>query len=228
MGYVDPETEEIITLELDGEEIQNSFVVDEQGAFIISDYALYAFEYDEESKRIIELWRYPYERASSAKPGSITLGSGTTPTLIGESFIAFANNASSQIEIVVLNGRTSESPSLVCTEKVFRPGESATENTLIGIGNSVIVENNFGYDLFTTMMFGKTGVGGLTRVDFYPKSESCQTVWENPIISQTTVPKLSAETGLIYVYSKDPDARFGTDAYYLRTAVQKSATVAAG
>ena len=35
----------------------------------------------------------------------------------------------------------------VCEEPVFGKGASATENSLIGVGDSLIVENNYGYDL---------------------------------------------------------------------------------
>ena len=116
--------------------------------------------------------------------------------------------------LVYRRGFLIKEPRLVCKVPVFKLGKSATENTLIGFGNSIIVENNFGYDLFPTMMFGKTGEGGLSRVDFNEETGSASVVWTNPIISQTTVPKISLETGLVYVYAKDNATRWGIDAYY--------------
>jgi hypothetical protein len=97
---------------------------------------------------------------------------------------------------------------------VFQAYKSATENTLIGHGRSLIVENNAGYDLFLTMRGGKTSAPGLARIDVRPDESGCDLVWESQEISQTTVPKLSTATGLVYLYTKLSNAPGGSDAYY--------------
>ena len=51
-------------------------------------------------------------------------------------------------------------------------------------------------------------------MDVREDESGCDIVWESSEISQTTVPKLSTATGLIYVYTKLPDAPGGVDAYY--------------
>jgi hypothetical protein len=103
---------------------------------------------------------------------------------------------------------------LVCSTPVFAPGKSATENTFIGYQRSLIVENNAGYDLFSTMRGGKTSAPGIARLDVREDDSGCDVVWESQEISQTTVPKLSTANGLIYLYTKLPDAPQGADAYY--------------
>jgi len=82
----------------------------------------------------------------------------------------------------------------------------------------LIVENNAGYDIFPTMMFGRTGAGGVARVDLDDDGEGCHVVWQSGEVSQTAVPKLSLGNGLLYLYTKLPGAPWWTDAYYL-TAV---------
>ena len=104
---------------------------------------------------------------------------------------------------------------LVCKQPVFEPGHSASENTVIGFDRSVIVENNYGYDMFPTMTFGRTSEPGNTRIDLDPDGTGCHVVWESQEISQTTVPKLSLGNGLLYFYTKDAHAARWVDAYYL-------------
>lgn len=215
IGTVQPESGRIAVLELHNEEIQNSFAVDEDGVYVVSDYALYGLTADTVTGRPVIRWREPYERAERPKLGSISLGSGTTPTLLSNGYVAIADNATPQINALIY--KRSFDPSgerLVCKVPLFSPGRSVTENSFIGFGNSIVIENNYGYDLFVNMIFGRTGAGGLMRIDVSEGGE-CETKWQNPIVSQTTVAKLSQETGLIYVYAKDPDAGWGVDAYYL-------------
>lgn len=216
VGVLAPATGAISALCLENEEIQNSFAVDRHGVYIVSDRALYGIALSQADGRPSVVWREEYERSSRDKPGTITRGSGTTPTLLGTDYVAIADNAEPQINVLVYKrGMDEEGERLVCRVPVFEAGKSATENTLIGIGNSLIVENNYGYDLFLTMMFGRTGAGGVARVDFDEGTGTGHVVWTNPIISQTTVPKLSLENGLVYVYAKDPAIGWAVDAYYL-------------
>ncbi len=215
IGVVNPKTKEVCVIRLHKEEIQNSFAIDQNGTYIVSDYALYGLRTKDDSDQPFIVWREEYERASRKKLGSITLGSGTTPTLLGEKYIAIADNAEPRINVLVYRREMHITGSrLICKIPVFKKGESATENTFIGVGKSIIVENNYGYDLFIKMMFGRTGAGGIARIDFSDDG-NYEVKWINPIISQTTVPKLSLETGLVYVYAKDPSIGKWIDAYYL-------------
>jgi len=215
VGVLDPNTSGVCVLRLAGEEIQNSFAVDENAIYVVSDRALYGVGARPGDMTPVVLWREEYEVAARDKLGAITRGSGTTPTLLGDKYVAIADNADPKIHILVYDRRAEiTGERLVGKVAVFEAGASATENTLIGIANSLIVENNYGYDLFTNMMFGRTGAGGVSRIDF-SEEEGCSIKWYNPIISQTTVPKVSLETGLIYTYTKDPSVGKGIDAYYL-------------
>ncbi len=199
---------------LEGEEIENSFSVAEDGVYIVSDHALYRFEVGRRGQPQV-VWRETYDRGTRRKVGQINQGSGTTPTLLGDDYVAIADNAEPRMNVLVYRrGREHTNHRRVCATPVFTDGESATENTLIGHGRSLVVENNAGYDIFSTMQDGRTSAPGLARVDIREDESGCDITWESSEISQTTVPKLSTATGLIYLYTKLPDAPGGVDAYY--------------
>jgi hypothetical protein len=215
IGTVDPETGRVARIELLGEEIQNSFAVDSEAVYIVSDHALYALVADPVSDQPEIVWREAYDRGVRVKPSMFNQGSGTTPTLFGDGYVAIADNADPQMNVLVYKRSLGiEGDRLVCKLPVFAPGLSTTENSLIGYGNSIIVENNYGYDIFTTMVFGRTSEPGLARVDIDEDGQGCHLVWESAEIAQTVVPKLSLGNGLVYVYTKMPRAPLLIDAFY--------------
>lgn len=216
VGWVDGGSGHVRALALPGEEIQNSFAVAPDGVYVVSDHAMYRLGVSAGTGEPIVEWREAYDRGTAKKVGSVAQGSGTTPTLVGDDYVAITDDADARVHLLVyrraLDARRGR---LVCRVPLFAPGRSATDNSLIAVGRSLIAENNHGYDLFTTMMFGRTGSGGVERVDIEPDGSGCSKVWSSPEISQTTVPKASLATGLVYLYTKAPDAPWGVDAYYL-------------
>ncbi|MCC6848663.1 MAG: hypothetical protein IT294_09190 [Deltaproteobacteria bacterium] len=222
VGTVERESGRVATRRLDGERIQNSFAVGPDGAFVVSDHALYDFAADPDTGAPTIAWRAPYDRGARRKLGQLDQGSGTTPTLLGDDWVAIADNAEPRLNVLVYRrGRAAEGDDrqrLICTQPLFAPGASATDNSFIGVGRSLVVENNAGYDIFATMMFGRTSAGGVARVDIDEDGRGCHVVWTSAEISQTAVPKLSIGNGLVYLYTKLADAPWWTDAYYL-TAV---------
>jgi hypothetical protein len=215
VGTVEPDSGRIAIMELSGEEIENSFAIGPDAVYIVSDHALYRFEAQAESGEPEIIWREIYDRGAHHKPGMINQGSGTTPTLLDNDFVVIADNADPQMHMLVYRrGRDMDGSRLVCKQPVFAPSRSTTENTVIAVGRSIIVENNYGYDMFPTMMFGRTSTPGVARIDIDEAGDGCHQVWESQEISQTTVPKLSLGNGLVYLYTKDPHAARWVDAYY--------------
>lgn len=220
VGTVDPETSVIRSVRLAGEEIQNSFSVARDGVSIVSDHALYSFTADPDGTPRIQ-WRQTYDRGTGTKPGSVNQGSGTTPDLFGtgEEYVAITDNADDRMNVLVYR-RGVDVPAdrrLVCSVPVFGHGRSTTDNSLISWGNSLVAENNYGYENPTSLLLGRSVVGGVTRIDVRPDGSGCDTVWESAVRSPSTVPKLSTANGLLYFYEKEPNV-LGTDAWYL-TAV---------
>ncbi|MEU5001839.1 hypothetical protein [Streptomyces sp. NPDC021622] len=220
VGTVDPDSGDIRSIRLEGEEIQNSFSVADDGVSIVSDHALYSFRAaaDGTPKAV---WRQTYDRGTGTKPGSVNQGSGTTPDLFGagDDYVAITDNADDRMNVLVYR-RGADVPAdkrLVCKVPVFGSGASTTDNSLISWGNSLVVENNYGYENITSLTFGRSVVGGVSRIDVREDGSGCDTVWESAVRAPSNVPKLSTAAGLLYFYTKEPNS-LGIDAWYL-TAV---------
>ena len=201
VGLLHPQTGSIKTLQLPSEEIQNSFSVAEDGVYIVSDRALYRFEADAAGQPRWT-WREVYDNDHQPKPGMIGTGSGTTPTLLGQDFVAITDNASPQMQVVVYRRQPdSQGKRKICQIPVFKPGRSITDNGMVGYGRSLIVTNNYGYDKPIRPVWTE---GGVARIDIAADGQSCQQVWLSPEASQSVVPKMSTQTGLVYIYTREP------------------------
>ncbi|MBW8483670.1 glycosyltransferase family 2 protein [Actinomadura parmotrematis] len=228
VGTLDPRTGAARSVRLAGEEVQNSFAAAEDGVSVVSDHALYRMQAGPDGTPLVR-WRRAYDRGTARKPGQIDQGSGTTPTFFGDGLVAITDNADDRMHVVVRDRRTGR---LVCRVPVFGSGRSATDNSLIGYGNSLFVENNYGYRNFFELPPGGSSAGGVSRVDV--TGSGCRTVWTSAERSPSTVAKASVANGLVYLYTKEPrkdlidawyltavDARSGRTAYKVLTGTGK-------
>ena len=199
LGTLDTKTGKVSVIRLKGEEIQNALSMDSGAVYVLSDHAQYAFAANGAGKPQ-QLWRSAYDRGTKRKIGSINQGSGTTPTLLGDKWITFADNADGRINIVVL--RRSDG-SRICAVPVFKEGASATDNSMIGWGRSIILENNAGYASAYEQTNWNDVAGGVVRVDVREDESDCDTLWSAPLKVPSVVPKLSAANGVAYFYSFD-------------------------
>ena len=200
VGTVDPASGAVRTHDL-AEQVTNSFAVDESGGvYIVSDGALYRFDATAAGAPAIT-WREQYPNAGVQKPGQVSPGSGTTPTVIGSDYVAITDNADPMAVVVYRRAKAVKGERLVCRRPVFAPGASATDNSLIGIGRSLVVENNYGYAGVTSTTGGATTAPGIERVDFTDNGK-CKTVWHSDERAPSVVPKLSLANGLVYTYTK--------------------------
>ena len=218
IGYIDKKTEAIFTHLLknpdaEGEEDQlegigNSFVADEDGGvFIASNYALYRFEAGSDGPQ--QFWREPYARGvrPNPKPGQGNIGTGTTPTLtnVGDKkYVAIADNADPRMHVLVYRReRESGGKRIVCKHAVFPRFKGCTENSLICVNKSIIVENNYGYRGPQSTAGPLTTETGVARIDFDEDGGQSVQVWINDQISvPSVVSKLSLTDGRIYTYTK--------------------------
>jgi hypothetical protein len=214
VGTVDRASGRVRSMRLAGEEIANSFAVDETGGvYIVSDHALYRFDANANGGPAVS-WREAYDRGTRVKPGQVSQGSGTTPSLMGSDLVSITDNADPRMHVMVFRrGVTVDGPRLVCQAPVFAEGKGATDNSLIVTDSTMVVENNYGYDSPLATENGGSTEPGITRVDVTAEGE-CQTIWTSDERAPSVVPKLSLATGLVYTYTKDPSAD-GTDAWYL-------------
>lgn len=203
VGSLNTETGKVIATDLNGEEIQNSFALDEAGAYIVSDHAMYHMKLVDGLPT--QQWRVPYDRGSGRKVGSINQGSGTSPSLFGADYITFTDNADDHMKIYVARrGPLAAGHSrVICKVPVFTKGASVTDNSMIAYGRSIILENNAGYTNSMIQKDYNDVEGGVVRVDVREDEAGCETVWTNPIKVPSVVPKLSLGNGIAYFYSFD-------------------------
>ncbi len=212
VGTIDPASGRVSSLSL-GEKIGNSFAVDETGGvFIVSDGAMYRFDASASGAPAVT-WREPYANTGVKKPGQTEAGSGTTPTLMGSQYVAITDNADPMDVVVYKRAKSTSKARLVCVQPVFEQGASDTDQSLIGAGRSMVVENNYGYSGLTATEQGATTSPGIERVDINSKGTGCRKVWHSDERAPSVVPKLSLATGLVYTYTK-PMLSDGTDAWY--------------
>jgi hypothetical protein len=198
------------SMQLPGERIVNSHAAgDEGGVYIASTLAMYRFDADTAGQPAIT-WRQTYDAGTHVKEGQTDIGTGTTPTLMGNKYVTITDNGQPQMHVLVYDRADG---SLVCAEPVFQPGQASNENSLIATDTSIIVENNFGYkDPLKDTTHGRTTRAGLARIDV--ENGACRTVWTNESISiPTLISKMSLANGLIYTYTK-PKGPGTTDPWY--------------
>jgi hypothetical protein len=213
VGVVDRDSGAVRALPL-REPITNSFAVDETGGiYLVTDVAAYRLDYGTRGFPVVT-WREVYENSGIAKPGQVGPGSGTTPTLLGRDLVAVTDNGDPMNVVVYRRAKATTSSRTVCMQPVFEKGASATDNSLIGAGRSLVVENNYGYSGPGATQGGKSTAPGLERVDLDADGTGCRSVWRSPERAPTVVPKLSAANGIVYTYTKDARDD-GVDAWYL-------------
>ena len=198
------------------EQIQNSFSVGPDGVYIVSNMALYKLRFNADTNRI-ELdpdWAETYAKGNlvydndhKIKPGHLNDGSGTTPTLIGDRFVAIVDNGP---ESVHLNVFRQKDGSLVSKLPLFEAGQGAVENSVVAYNDHLVVGNTYGYvDPFKE----NDTAGGLMRFDYdavagsYVEREGWPAAGH--IDAKTATPKLSTPRGLIYVYQREPELTQG-------------------
>ncbi len=226
VGLLDPATG-LATATLAGPggspiDIENSFAVTEQGAYVVTGEELMLVAAVEGAPAIA--WRVAYDRGDRLKPGQTSRASGTTPTVFGDGgrYVAITDNADPRMHVVVFDV-SGPSPVERCAVPVFGEGVSATENSLIALGDSLIVESNYGYSV-TAVAGGHTTTPGLARIDI--TGDGCSLAWETDAV---TIPSLVSKgilaDGTVLTYTKE-SSLVGTDAWWFTAVDAASGEVA--
>ncbi|KAA1427648.1 hypothetical protein [Nocardioides antri] len=196
-----------------GEGIFNSVSADETGGmYAVTTHAAYRLDADDSGRPRVT-WRRAYDRGTTQKPGMLSQGSGTSPTLIGRRWLAIADNAEPRSNVVVYDRRLGVTRRQHCKVPVLASGASTTENSLVAAGSSVIIENNYGYSGVQSTMLGRSTTPGMARVLI--GADGCRVAWTNDeVIAPTSVAKASLGNGLVYAYTK-PVRDDLVDAWYV-------------
>lgn len=191
-----------------GEEVTNSVATDETGGmYVVSTHALYRLDAVAGTPRVT--WRQVYDRGNRLKPGNLSQGSGTTPTLLGKRWVAINDNADPRTKVLVYDRRKGVAKRLHCAIPVLAKNAGTTDNSLVAVDKSFIIENNYGYAGPMSTLLGKTTTPGLARVKV--KRKGCRVAWTNNSIAPSSVAKASLGNGLLYAYTKPKNA---VDAWY--------------
>lgn len=192
------------------EGIDNALAVGENGVFVVSNHALYSFRAAD--GKIEQQWRAAYDRGSAPKEGTMGFGSGTTPTLMANNYVAITDNADGRVNVMVYAQRPRPGGQVVCKVPVFPEDRGTSENSLAVVGNGLIVENNFGYSGPVNIPESEPG---LARVNVLADGSGCELAWENlRVTSPSAVPKVSLANGLVYVYTRDESNPADLHAWY--------------
>ena len=104
VGTLDTKTGEI-TCSGHGEEIENSFAVDKDGVYIVSDKRMYRFSAGRERPAAGRLEGDATATPASRSPSQVDAGSGTTPTILNGGYVAITDNADPMNVVVYRTAR---------------------------------------------------------------------------------------------------------------------------
>jgi len=214
VGVINPKSGKVSNLKFPaGEGVFNSLAGDETGAiYLVTTHRLAAVEV--KGGKPVVRWSQKYDRGSTTKPGQLSQGSGTTPTLIGKDLIAITDNADPKMHVIFYKRTGKAKNREICRAAVFGKGTSDTENSLVYAGGkSVIVENNYGYAGVQSALFGKTTSPGIAKVDLTSKG-TCKVAWTSKLSAPTSVPKVSLGNGLLYAYTKKAASNPADDSWF--------------
>ena len=206
VGTIDASSGRATVLAL-GEDVANPLTADRDGVYVVTVEALYRL--GRAGGRPAVAWRAAYDRGSERKPGQLSQGSGTAPTLLPGGLVAITDNADPTMHVEF--HRRSDG-ALVCQAGVFGDDASATESSLVAVGSGVVVENNHGYSRPLSTVLGRTTDAGLARVDVV--GGRCSVRWTSEQTAPSSAPRLSPGSGLLYAYTKR-HSWWGADAWYL-------------
>ena len=206
VGLIDPKRNVVRLTKLQQysptERIDNSISACPQGVSIITSYAIYMLGADASTSKPRIIWSHSYDRGTKQKPGQLSHGSGATATFFGPNgsdYVMLSDNADRQEKLIVYR---SADGSAVGEGPLFTPGASGTENSMIGVQNSIVGACTFGYPYAqypdTKPAYRAQVAPGMERWDVNDDASGITLKWRNNGIYSAAVPRLSTADTLIY------------------------------
>lgn len=209
-----------------GERITNGLTVRPGGASVITTRALYEVDLAPDGTPQVR-WRHAYEVGPARKPGLLAHGSGTTPTYFGpgDSLVAITDDAEHP-DLIVLRRTdgaevcrmpafaTSLAPASAAPDGVLIEGPAATENSIIAVGDALVLVNTYGYEYPPFAVDGPAApasapyTGGMTRIDVRTDGAggvegACSRAWTS-LARTASLPKLTTGDGQIHALAYGP------------------------
>lgn len=206
VGLIDPKRNVVRLTKLQQysptERIDNSISACPQGVSIITSYGIYMLGADASTSKPRIIWSHSYDRGTKQKPGQLSHGSGATATFFGPNgsdYVMLSDNADRQEKLIVYR---SADGSAVGEGPLFTPGASGTENSMIGVQNSIVGACTFGYPYAqypdTKPAYRAQVTPGMERWDVNDDASGITLKWRNNGIYSAAVPRLSTADNLIY------------------------------
>ena len=206
VGLIDPKRNVVRLTKLQqyspAERIDNSISACPQGVSIITSHGIYMLGADASTSKPRIIWSHSYDRGTKQKPGQLSNGSGATATFFGPNgsdYVMLSDNADRQEKLIVYR---SADGSAVGEGPLFTPGASGTENSMIGVQNSIVGACTFGYPYAqypdTKPAYRAQVAPGMERWDVNDDASGITLKWRNNGIYSAAVPRLSTADNLIY------------------------------
>ncbi|KAG7040285.1 hypothetical protein JMJ77_0010556, partial [Colletotrichum scovillei] len=174
------------------------------------------------------LWQLSYNAGSEVKPGGFARGSETTPSLLGDDFIAITDNDDDQLHLMITRQKQF-STLQVCKVPIFAPGAGAADIRptvhFDGVSYKVAILNTYNATAVTSLLSpsfeingdwnNKVGMpGGIATVEVSPDGSDCQIVWMSDL--RVTMEPLLATSGTYVWYLVALDWRSGEEVYRIK------------
>lgn len=212
------------------QQIANSLAVDEgdadtgpSGVYIVSTHKLYRFAVKADGSPA-KKWSASYQRGKAIKPGQVSQGSGSTPTVFtmaNRRYVAITDNATPMhVNIYRTEVKLGQDEARLFAQVIpFDKDKSADENSLIAYptetGVALFAENNWGYSSPQAVGGANITEPGFARIDVTPNGAKLTSV-NNSISIPSVVSKSNSASAVVYVYEKR------TDGYWYLTGLSPS------
>lgn len=248
VGYIPPDGVSS-SVNVPGQAVENGIAVSGTTAYVVTGPVatdnsnvtgtMYAFA-PGGAAGVRKVWSQDYAAGDAVKPGGFARGSGATPTLLGNRYVAITDNANNQINLLVYRQRAARDGQrqLVCSTPLFSAGASANDIGLVGEDaggrDSVVVLNDFKAPKFQAKPADINGsynnmnpmAPGVEKLAVADNGGTCPVQWNTPARIKS-VPVLSTATGLLYGYTQDPAlAVKGTYVWYFTALDYRTGAVA--
>lgn len=241
IGFIRPSDGRHFSVRLEDEVIENSLAISESMVYMVTGPAgkadvanatgkFYALRAGDEEVEVV--YRAEYDAGSGLKLGGLSRGSGSSPNLLGNDYVAITDNADGQINLLIYPqvppggqhpAHKNSHVQPVCSVPLFTPGESSLDSTFVnhfnGKSYGVVVTNCYSFPF--PLWFANAGLdingnwsshaaigAGLQRIDVTPQPDgtvTCGMRWTDDTSRTTSIATLSTANGLLYNYDQDLD-----------------------
>ena len=185
-----------------GERIDNSISACPQGVSVVASHAIYMLNATATGAPTLKWW-HAYDRGSARKPGKLAWGSGASPTFFGPNgsdYVMLTDNSDIQESVIVYR---TDNGAKVGSAGLFTAGTSGTENSMIGVGNTMVGASTYGYPYpkypegaGPSVPANALFAPGMERWDITDRG--LRKIWDRKDVYSSAVPRYSTADGLIY------------------------------